>query len=59
MSRYHHAVIMVIEGQLRMPCIDMGSPTTSMQLAACVPDLHVSHTSRKKSLLDPHLTKLL
>ena len=45
MSRYHHALTMVIEGQLRMPCKDTGSTATSMQdvqqLAAYVPDLHV------------------
>lgn len=45
MSRYHRALTMVIEGQLRMPCKDTGSTATGMQdvkqLAARVPDLHV------------------
>lgn len=45
MSRYRHALTMVIEGQLCMPCKDKGSTTTSMQdvkqISAYVPDLHV------------------
>ncbi len=65
MSRYHHALTMVIEGQLRMPCKATGSTATSMQdikqLAAYVPALHVRQpaTHPQKSLPDPHLTKLL
>lgn len=45
MSRYHHALTMVIQGLLRMPCKDTGSTATSVQdvkqISACVPDLHV------------------
>lgn len=50
MSRYHRALTMVIEGQLRMPCKDTGSTATSVQdakqLAACVPDLHVRQPAK-------------
>ena len=65
MPRYHHALTMVIEGQLRMPCKNTGSTATNMQdikqLAAYVPGLYVRHpaTHPQKSLLDPHLTELL
>lgn len=31
MSGYHHALTMVIEGQLRMPCKDRGSTATCVQ----------------------------
>lgn len=65
MSRYHHALTMVIEGQLRMPYKDTGATATSMQdikqLAAYVLDLHVQQpaTHQQKTLLDPYLTKPL
>lgn len=57
MSRYHHALTMVIEGQLRMPCKDTGSTATNMkyvkQLAAYAPDLNVrqpaTHAQKRKS----------
>lgn len=47
MSRYHQALTMVIEGQLRVPCKDTGCTAISMEdvkrLAACVPHLYVLH----------------
>lgn len=60
MSRYHHTLTMVIEGQLHMPCKDAGSTTTSMRgikkLAAYVLDLHVRqphHIHKKKKCSKP------